>query len=343
VRFIVTMKKIWLFFLFPIVIFSCNNKSNIPDVSDIKVDVKLERFEKDFFAIDTNHIPEGLETVAAKYPNFFQDFMENILGLDYKSHSSVFSVTKQVLSSYYSFEKEIEKKFSNTSSIEKDIRRGFQFVKYYFPNYKLPGLVSYIGPLDAPGVAMTRYYLAIGLQQFAGKDFPGYQTAEVEQMFPSYISRRFDPVYIPASCMKAVVDDLFPDKSNGLTLIEQIIEKGKQLWLLDKFMPETADSLKTGYTQDQLNWCKENEGQIWNEVINFAGDLYTKEPSAIQNYIGEAPRTQDMPQGSPGNIGPWVGWQIVKKFVEKNPSVKPAEVMNTPARKILDEAKYKPK
>jgi len=115
------------------------------------------------------------------------------------------------------------------------------------------------------------------------------------------------------------------------------------LWLLDKFMPETADSLKTGYTQDQLDWCRENEGKIWNAIIGFAGDLFTKEPSAIQNYIGEAPTTQGMPTASPGNIGPWVGWQIVKKFAEKNSSLKPAEVMNTPPRKILDEAKYKPK
>ena len=38
-------------------------------------------------------------------------------------------------------------------------------------------------------------------------------------------------------------------------LIEQMIEKGKQWWLMDKFLPETADSVKTGYTQKQLEWC----------------------------------------------------------------------------------------
>jgi len=338
------MKKICAFFLPVILFFSCNNKSNIPDVSDIKVNVKLERFEKSFFEIDTNHIANGLQTVQAKFQDFYLDFMQNILGVSGSANdTATLSVTRQFLTSYYSFENELEKKFNNTSSIEKEVRHGFQFVKYYFPDYKFPGLITYIGPLDAPGVAMTKYYLAIGLHQFAGKDFPGYQTAEVQQMFPSYLTRRFDPAYIPANCMKAVADDLFPDKSSGATLIEQMIEKGKQLWLLDKFMPETPDSLKTGYTQNQLSWCKENEGQIWNAIINFAGDLYTKDPAAIQNYIGEAPTTQGMPEASPGNIGPWVGWQIVKKFAEKNSSLKPAEVMITPARKILDEAKYKPK
>jgi hypothetical protein len=337
------MKKTWLF-LFLLTFFSCNNNDSHPDVSDIKMDTKLERFETGFFAIDTNNISQGLQSVAPKFPGFYPDFMQHIMGVTGSPNdTATLAVTRQFLTSYYSFAKELEKKFGNISSIEKEIRSGFQYVKYYFPGYKLPAVITYIGPLDAPAVAMTRNYLAIGLHLFAGKDFPGYRAAEVEQMFPSYITRRFDPVYIPANSLKAIVDDLFPDRSSGLTLIEQMIEKGKQWWLLDKFMPETPDSLKTGYTGDQLTWCKENEGQIWNAIIGFAGDLYTKDPAAIQLYIGESPSTQGMPSASPGNIGPWIGWQIVKKFVEKKSSLKPAEVMSTPARKILDEAKYKPK
>ena len=142
--------------------------------------------------------------------------------------------------------------------------------------------------------------------------------------------------------MKLITDDLFPDKSNGKPLIEQMIEKGKQWWLLDKLMPATADSLKTGYTQKQLNWCKENEGLIWNYFITNE-NIETIEPGVVQNYIGESPTTQGMPGASPGNIGQWVGWQIVKKFADNNSSLKPADIMNTPARKILTEAKYKPK
>ena len=139
-----------------------------------------------------------------------------------------------------------------------------------------------------------------------------------------------------------IIDDIFPDKSTGKPMVEQMIEKGKQWWLLDKLMPATADSLKTGYTQKQLKWCKENEGLIWNYFVTNE-NLEAIEPDMIQNYIGESPTTQGMPQSSPGNIGQWVGWQIVKKFAAENSSLNPTEIMNTPARKILTEAKYKPK
>ncbi|HMH32786.1 MAG TPA: hypothetical protein VK543_07135, partial [Puia sp.] len=119
------------------------------------------------------------------------------------------------------------------------------------------------------------------------------------------------------------------------------IEKGKYWWLLDRFLPDTEDSLKTGFTQKQLAWCKANEGLIWNFFLQ--NDLFTIDPDFIKNFVGDGPNTQGMPDASPGNIGQWVGWQIVKKYVEKNPSVTPEQVMKTKPRAIFEETKYKPK
>ena len=200
-----------------------------------------------------------------------------------------------------------------------------------------------MGPLDAPGVALTRSGIAVGLHQFGGKDFPAYQSMEAQQLFPAYISRRFEPQYIVANCMKAVIEDIYSDRSGVKGLVEQMIEKGKQWWLLGKFLPVTPDSLKTGFTKQQLEWCETNEGMVWNDIITTQKDLYTKDPMAIQNYLGEAPFTQSLGSSSPGNIGQWIGWQIVKKFADKNSSMSVADVLKTDARRILEEAKYKPK
>src|SRR6185295_5523306 len=192
------------------IFWSCNNKGNGPDVSGIKVDIKLERFEKSFFAIDTNNIAQGLIKTHNELPDFYPDFMQNILGVSgHPADTATLSVTKNILHSYATFASDLEKKFSNTTPLESELKHDFQFVKYYFPDYKIPVLVTYVGPLDAPGVALTRNRIAIGLQQYAGKDFPGYQANEVQQMYPAYISRRFDAVYIPANCIKAVIDDIF--------------------------------------------------------------------------------------------------------------------------------------
>ena len=339
------MKKIFTAVFICSFLFACHSdKPDVPDVSGIAVDVKLERFDKGFFGIDSNSLNNGLQQLQTTYPNFYPDYMQGILGVSgVPGDTTTQKMTRIILGNYSSLYKEAESELSDFPGLEKELKKGFQFVKYYFPAYKIPGLITFVGTLDAPGIVMTEKYIAIGLHQYAGRHFAGYQNDEVRRLYPDFISRRFEAKYIPVNSMKAIVQDLFPDNSQSKPLIEQMIEKGKQWWLLDKFMPEAADSLKTGYTQQELNWCKENEGLIWSYIVKNE-DLRSINPGTIQIYLGESPFTQGFSQElSPGNIGQWIGWQIVKKYAANNPTMKPEDVMKSPAQKILEEAKYRPK
>ena len=337
------MKITTPFFLILIFFLGCTNNEG-PDVSKIKVDIPIERFDKNFFALDTNNIATGLKELMQSHPNFYTDFMQQILGVSGSDTNKVTQdVSKVFIRGYSLMYQSLSKQYNDVNWLQKDIQRAFQYVKYYFPDYKTSKIILFMGPLDAPGVALTRSGIAVGLHQFGGKDFTAYQSMEAQQLFPGYISRRFEPQYIVANCMKVVIEDIYPDRSGTKGLVEQMIEKGKQWWLLDKFLPATPDSLRTGFTKQQLNWCEANEGMIWNDIITTQKDLYTKDPMATQNYIGEAPYTQSLGPSSPGNIGQWIGWQIVKKFTDKNSSMSVSDVLKTDARKILEEAKYKPK
>lgn len=340
---IISMRINTLFFLLIIFSIGCTSSKD-PDVSKIKVDIPIERFDKSFFSIDTNNTAAGLKELMKEHPDFYSDFMQQILGVSGSDTNKVtLDVSKIFIRGYSPIYQSLSKQYSNVSWLQKDIQKAFQYVKYYFPDYKTSKIILFLGPLDAPGVALTGSGIAVGLHQFGGKDFSAYQSMEAQQLFPSYISRRFESQYIVVNCMKAVIEDIYPDRSGAKGLVEQMIEKGKQWWLLDKFLPATPDSLKTGFTKQQLDWCEANEGLVWNDIIVTQKDLYTKDPMAMQNYIGEAPFTQSLGPSSPGNIGQWIGWQIVKKFADKNSSMSVSDVLKTDARKILEEAKYKPK
>jgi uncharacterized protein YjaZ len=108
-------------------------------------------------------------------------------------------------------------------------------------------------------------------------------------------------------------------------------------------LPYHPDSLITGYTTTQLDWCKENEGLIWSHLLK-SEDLNSLNPIVIQTYLGEAPFTQGLSQEySPGNLGTWIGWQIVKKYADNHSEMHPSDIMKTPAATLLEQAKYKPK
>lgn len=330
-------------------LFSCKSHKDRPDVSDIQVNLKLERFEPAFFALDTNHLSEGLARLQQQFPRFLPFYMEVILsapparggGYD----TSALDIVRHVLRGYRPLYDTLQDKYGDMAGVKRDLTAAFRYVKYYYPNYRVPAIITYIASFDRYGTVLTPEYLGIGLHQFAGKNFSGYQDPDIQQIFPAYISRRFDQEYIVPSAMKVVVDDIYPDTSGSASLIDQMIEKGKQWWLLDHFLPDAPDSVKTGYTGKQLAFIERNEGNIWTAVQTNTPDLYTLDQESIQNYIGEAPFTQNLEtsNSTPGNLGPWIGWRIINQFVQKNPRLTVQQVLATPSRTIFQEAKYRPK
>ena len=198
------------------------------------------------------------------------------------------------------------------------------------------------GSLGAYGDIITNDGLAVGLQLHLGKNYSVYHTEMGQQLYPGYISRRFEPAYIPVNCMKNIIDDLFPEKTIDRPLIDQMIEKGKRLYVLDKLLPYTADSLKIGYTGKQLEGCYENEATIWNFFVrnNF---IFSIEPVVHKNYMQDGPKTEELGDASPGFIGLFVGWQIVKKYMDKHSELPLGELMAMDSRKIFEESKYKPR
>ncbi len=332
-----------LTFLFPCALLftlGCNQQKKTPDVSGIKISLQVERFEKDFFALDTLHPETGLTELNKKHPGFTQDFLFNILG------TSPDSAKKQVpefIKSYQSLNAVAEQKFRDISVTIQQLQRGLQFVHYYFPAYKLPEkLITFIGPINSYGSILTPNAMAVGLQLYMGKDYPLYLSQEGQEMYPLFVSRRFEPAYIPVNGIKNILDDMYPNNSMGRPLVEQMIESGKRMYVLDKLLPDLPDTVKTGYTAQQLQGCYASEKNIWSFFVQ--GDLlYNTDPNVTRDYLTDGPNTQALGDASPGNIGQFVGMQIVTKWMEKKKDVSPETLLKTPAKQIFEEAKYKPR
>jgi hypothetical protein len=334
-----------------LVLASCKDNHDRPDVSGVKVQVAIQRFDRDFFSLDTNHLSASLESLYKKYPSFLPLYFEFLSPVNFIVHQNGKSYSEAVLEYFRnmkSLEDSVLKKFPDREMerMRKEIESGFRYVKYYYPSFELPAVytsVESLNPENPQEIYGTTYYhdtLIISLQMFLGKDFQVYDPTQ----YFDYLRRRFEPEYIVPNSIRALAGAVYADSSQDASLIEQMIEKGKQWYLLDHFLPDTPDSLKTFFTQRQLEWCTENEGNIWASVVANTPDLYTVDRERVQNYLGEAPFTQDMShEASPGNIGQWIGWRIVRKFAEKNTQLSLQQVMATPAKQIFQEAKYKPK
>lgn len=326
-----------------IIIISCKNNNKAPDVSDIKVDLTTRRFERELFALDTNMVAARLDQLISKYPSFGENFLTTILNTDPRwSPDSSAAYIKGFIVAYRKIYDSSQRVFGDFMPYEKQIEKAVKYLKYYFPEYKAPQkIITYIGPLDGFGDILAEDAFIVGLHHHLGKNFSLYKSMYVNETYPGYISSRFEPAYIQVNCMKNVVSDMYPEKYEDKSLVIQMVEKGKRLYMLSKLLPSVEEYKLIGYTDKQLKDSYAHEKIIWDLFVqnNF---LQTNDNNVIKNYIGEGPKTMELGEASPGNIGSFAGWQIVKKYMEKNQSITLPQLMSTDAEVIFQQAKYKP-
>lgn len=337
------MKKTVLFiFLGAIFFVSCKDKIDAPDVSGIEVHTNLLRFEQDFFALDTNNIEASLDEVQKKYPQFLNDFLFQMLNCD-TNKDSITRQVKSFLQSYQPLYEASQKMYPSFKKQQNDIEQALKYVHYYFPAYPLPqNIITYVAPVESYACVLTQDGPGIGLQLALGDTSIFYSNDYFDELYPQYQQHRFKPEYITVNCMKNICNDIYPEQLKDAPLVYQMIEAGKTLYMLDKFLPFTADSLKTGYTKKQLEGCFDNEAAIWNYFLQN-NLLFITDPLQVRDYMEDGPKTEMLGNGSPGFIGQFVGRQIIRKWLEANSKITLDDLLKTPAKKIYEEAKYKPK
>ena len=322
-----------------VLLLGCQSFQKTPDVSAIDVPLTTIRFEQAFFAIDTLQLDPSLQKLAGQEHFFTQDFLYNILAT---TPQTAAKDVPQFMRAYQSMYKQVSTQFASLKTEEAAIKQGLQYVKYYFPDYKLPTkLITFIGPINSFGNIITIDALAVGLQMYLGKNDPIYLTEEGQNLYPVYVSRRFERAYMATNCMKNIIDDLYPLQDAGAPLCEQMVEAGKRLYFLKKVLPHEADSIVTGYTAAQLEGCYKSEKDIWSFFVQN-NLLYEKDPSLIGDYMHDGPNTAVFGDSSPGFIGQFVGYRIVEAFLEKNKETSLDKLLKIPAKIIFEQAKYKP-
>lgn len=327
-------KKLFSVILIALLACACNNKSSLDiDISDIPdPGIEIERYGRELFHIQPGNIAEELPALAEKYPYFLGepplDTLSFIQIHDFISDPFLRDIALAT-----------EARFPDTKSIEKDLNLAFRHYLYYYPGAEVPIVNTYISGLDFEyPVQFQDSILLIALDMYLGKDFEPYAMSRI----PQYRTRRATPEHIARDVMIEVANQLPVQYRTENILLDQMIEKGKVLYFLDAMMPRVHDTIRIGYSMQQLEWCRANEKNLWAFIIE--NDLlFSSDYEKTHKLIIDGPFTSFFPEGSPARTGWWVGWQIVRSFMENNPEVSLPQLMEelTP-RQVLDNSRYNP-
>ena len=317
------MKKFFFVFIAIALLPSCDKKSKIEKaVEEIPLEIEVERFDKAFFETAPNDFPK----LKRRYPFFFPPNNDDKVWID-----------KMQNPQWRELYTEVQKKFGNFNTEKENITELFKYIKHYFPETKPPKVITVISEMDYnTKVIYADSLVIISLELYLGKNHKFYQ-------FPEYIKHNFEPAQIMPDIVSALaIRKIIPPTDN--TLLSQMIYAGKELYLKDILLPKYSDADKIGYKPEQIQWCEENEAYMWRYFIEKSY-LYDSDKKLIPRFINPAPFSKfylEIDNESPGRTGAWLGWQIVRAYMENN-QVSIAQMLKTDGKEIFEKSKYKPK
>lgn len=220
----------------------------------------------------------------------------------------------------------------------------FKRYRYYFPERKIPAIFTFADGFPPTAQAGTEQLVAtpnclgIGVHYLLGPHF-GYYPPDL----PVYIRRRFTPEHLPSLVVHRLADAVVPQPQleNNPVLLDYIIREGLKMHFVDKILgPAVHDSLKLYYDAVQLDWATYYEGKSYLELMEH---LYDIDYELVRRYVEDSPFTSQLNRKSAPRLGQFLGWKIVRSYVEKHPEEGlDALVQRTDYQKIYKDARYRP-
>jgi gliding motility-associated lipoprotein GldB len=334
-------RKIFIFIILSVSLFliSCRNSNRFHiDTQKNGIKVHIHRFDKDLINIDTAHTDTEIKKMYGKYPDFFPVFISEILDVAPSDTDSVSLFIHNFLSdtTFAKVNREVLKKFSDVSAIEHQLSDAFTYIHYYFPEIRLPEIYFFVSGFNR-SIIIHSPFIAIGSDLYLGADYPVYKQITYE-----YLTYAMRPENIAPDIVSALLFSAFPMNSSENRLLDNMLYRGKIMYLLSVFMPEEKPEILMGYTPQQWEWCKRYEREIWAEMIDKKS-LFSTDFRVMDAYLNEAPFTAPVSQKSPGRVGTWIGWQIVKSYMEKNREVSLQQlVKENNYLQLLEKSDYRP-
>lgn len=293
------------------------------EISKIEVNLEVERFDTLFAQTTANELPE----LKQAYPFLFPKRIADSVWVDMLSDT----LQQEIL-------REVSKKFADFDKIELEVRKFYQHLKYYDKVFTEPRFITVINNVDyRESIVVTDSITLVALDNYLGEDHYFYDFISV------YLRKNFTPEAISVNLAEAYAKK-YAFQPSRKTLLDEMIYYGKLLYFKDIMIPFKSDYEKIGYTPEELSWAKANEAQIWSYLVD-SELLFSTDNTLPARFITPAPFSKfylEIDNESPGRIGQYLGWQIIKAYMEQNKDVDVFEMMHKSSQEIFDNTKYKP-
>ena len=301
--------------------FGCTSTTNPKPQNLPNVTFELVRFEQLFFG----NLDTPLQELQSEYPYFFPSQTPNSIWQAKRTDSlqqALFKATESL------FE----------MGLHKRIARVLQHAQYYFPKEKLPNkVITLLTDVDYSLRAVDADSLMlVSIDTYLGASHPLYDGV------PQYIKNKLIPAHLEAELIDALSQRFIPQTTHR-AFLDRLINDGKRLLLQDYLAPDLKTHLHIQYTQSQWDWAIEHESEVWRYFVD--NDLlFSTDENLRFRFLSASPYSKFysyLDVNSPGRIGQWIGYRMVKKYQERTATSLQEALLASP-QEILKKSRYNP-
>lgn len=322
---------------------SCRKNPYRVDISSVSVDLEIKRLEQDLFLADPSELPRELPVIQEKYKGFLQLFGYVINAGEMSdplfNEILISFCTDKLNNEVYSV---VSREYDNISFLEEDLEEAFSYYRWYFPGRKMPDIYTCITGFNNSMITMQDSVIGISLDRYLGRDSEYYKMLNIYR----YITIRMNSYNIVPDCMYAwgkTIWDIEEMEYPAGNVMTEMVHEGKLKYFERCMLPELADTLLFGFTAAQMQFCINNEGQMWQYLVE-QDLLFNSDQMTIRKLTGEAPFTSFFSNESPGQAALWLGFRIVESYMNNNREVTLEDLMNEKdIQALLGKARYNPK
>jgi hypothetical protein len=325
------------FFFFSIILFiftSCINNRLDVDIPKSKLKISFINIDSLLFHTPKNNIPKVLESYATSSDGVLAYQLVHCLGIGGFKDSNSLNRIEIFRNDLYikSLRSKISCLYSSKKDLQLQLIDGFKHLHFHLPKFPFPKQIYYINSLFVSNVYCSNKEIGIGLERYLGPKEAVIKELPSQEFF-QWMKDGMLKEYIPRDVLSEWISTNILEEVNG-TFAEKMIRWGKIIYLTESAFPTMNKNTLLRYTKNQYAWAEHNESSIWKYIIN-QNLLFSKNERDHANLLNEGPFTVGLPEKSPDRLGQFLGWKIVREFMEQNESISFNELIKLPYNTIL--------
>ncbi|TDO02609.1 hypothetical protein [Sunxiuqinia elliptica] len=332
------MRNCWILVLIILVsVFACQRNPLKIDVSDIEITQEFKSYDEALLET-TEQLEMTVPKLEQEYGRFFELFNYHMIGIGGPEQADFLPQLKSFVADTMIVNlKQQTDKLIDREELADEFQQAFKHYHYYFPEKVVPNIYTCISGLNQ-SVVVADSLIGISLDKYLGADSYYYPRLGI----PAYKIRNMYPQKIVPDAMYFWGATEFPISAKASKVVESMVHQGSLLYFVEAMMPEAPDSVVVGYTGAQLTFCENSEAAMWSYMAE-QNLLFSTNRMDIKRYVDDGPYTSSFSTESPGRVGAWLGWQIVRSYMRKNPETTLQQLMeNHDYLGILNQSGYQP-